>query len=228
MKANFTLWVDAVQSCIQKHIKTGETELLSHAVTLLATHGWERSESSSFGHPALEAVCQRFSVPLEHAGVNLSLVLEEWDDMVEYGKQYLNLVQQDYQTIWWKLYNAVDSKKWSNILSVVELLFCLPMANGHLERVFSQLKLIKNNRRTSFNEDTLDQLLRINLVGPPLADWDATGAIELWWREKKRRVSQKDTGTSSASATAAAQNDKVLQPSSFDWEEWEQWIGADD
>ena len=57
VKANFTLWVDAVQSCIQKRIKTGETELLSHAVTLLATHGWERSESSSFGHPALEAVC---------------------------------------------------------------------------------------------------------------------------------------------------------------------------
>ena len=59
------------------------------------------------------------------------------------------------------------------------------MANGHLERVFSQLKLIKNNHRTSFNENTLDQLLQINLVGPPLADWDATGAIELWWREKK-------------------------------------------
>ena len=44
--------------------------------------------------------------------------------------------------------------------------------------------------------------------------------------EKKRRVSQKDTGTSSASDTAAAQNDKVLQPSSFDWEEWEQCIGV--
>ena len=79
--------------------------------------------------------------------------------MVEYGNQYINLVQQDYQTVWWKLYNAVDSVKWSNVLPVVELLFCLPTANGHLERVFSQLKLIKTNRRTSLKEDTLDQLL---------------------------------------------------------------------
>ena len=48
--------------------------------------------------------------------------------------------------------------------------------------------------------------------------------------EEKKDVSAKKilVYTSSASATAAAQNDKVLQPSSFDWEEWEQWIGADD
>ena len=200
--------------------------MLSHVITLLATHGWERSESPSFGHPALEAVCQRFSLPLEHAHVDLSLILEKWDDMVEYGKQYINLVQQDYQTVWWKPYNAVDSVKWSNVLPVVELLFCLPIANGHLEGVFSQLKLIKTNRRTSLKEDTLDQLLRINLNGPPLADWYGAGAIELWWREKTRRINQKET--SSATSTAAAQNEEVLQSSSFHWEEWEEWIGTDD
>ena len=44
--------------------------------------------------------------------------------------------------------NAIDSKKWSNLLAVVELLFCLPIANGRVERVFSLLKLIKDNQRT--------------------------------------------------------------------------------
>ena len=57
IKNNCTQWVEAVQSCLQKRIKTGEIELLSHAITLLATHGWEHSESPSFGNPALEAVC---------------------------------------------------------------------------------------------------------------------------------------------------------------------------
>ena len=45
---------------------------------------------------------------------------------------------------------------WSNVLAITELLFCLPMANGRLER---QLKLIKNDRGTCLKEDTLDQLL---------------------------------------------------------------------
>ena len=65
------------QSCLQMHIKTGETELLSHAMTLVATQVWEHTESPSFAHPALEAVCERFSLPLEHAGVDISLVLED-------------------------------------------------------------------------------------------------------------------------------------------------------
>ena len=147
---------------------------LTHAITILATHGWQQSESPSFAYAALDSVCQRFCVPLEKANIDLSLIQEEWDDMLEYSKRYLNLVQEDYKVIWWKLFNSMDTKKWTNVLAIVELLFCLPVANGRVERVFSQLKLIKNNRRTCLREDTLDQLLRINVEGPPLSDWDPT------------------------------------------------------
>ncbi len=45
--------------------------------------------------------------------------------MVEYGKTFLNLVQDDYKINWWKLFNSVDASKWSNVLEVIELLFCL-------------------------------------------------------------------------------------------------------
>ena len=95
------------------------------AYTILATHGWQQSESPSFAYSALDSVCQRFSVPLEKANINLSLV-QEWDDMLEYSKRYLNLVQEDYKMIWWKLFNSIDANKWTNILAIVDLLFCLP------------------------------------------------------------------------------------------------------
>ena len=92
-------------------MRSQDTELLTHAMTLLATNGWERSESASFGYAALDTVCERFQVPLENASVDLSLVQEEWasvdlslvqeewDDMVGYEKQYLNLVQEDYKVL---------------------------------------------------------------------------------------------------------------------------------
>ena len=116
-------------------------------VNILFTKGWERSDSTSFGYEALDAIYDRFSASLENPSVNLSAVREEWDDMVDYSKKYLNLVQLDYKVIWWKILNAVDaSHQWSNILPVIELLFCLPMANVHLERVFSQLKLLPQGR----------------------------------------------------------------------------------
>ncbi len=89
------------------------------------------------------AIYEKFRIPLENASVDDSLVQEEWDNMVEYGKTFPNLVQDDYKVNWWKLFNCVDASKWSNVLKVIELLFCLPVSNGHLERAFSQIiKLI--------------------------------------------------------------------------------------
>lgn len=73
----------------------------------------------------------------------------------------------------------------SNILSLVELLFCLPMSNGHVERVFSQLKILKTERRNCLGEDQLDALLRMAAHAPPLSKWDASGAVQYWWNDKK-------------------------------------------
>ena len=78
----------------------------------------------------------------------------------------------------------MDAKTWTNVLAIMELLFSLPVANGQMERILPQLKLIKNNRRTYLWEDTLDQLLSINVEGLPLSDWDLTHAFELWYMEK--------------------------------------------
>ena len=74
LKAHYTQWVDSVESCLQNRVKTGEVELLSHAITILATHGWERTSTPSFAYTALGAVTQCFATPLESAGVDLSQV----------------------------------------------------------------------------------------------------------------------------------------------------------
>ena len=74
-------YVKALEMCLRNRIQPHDTDLLTHAVTILATNGWERSESASFGHTALEAICQRFQIPLEAAPLDVSAVQEEWDDM---------------------------------------------------------------------------------------------------------------------------------------------------
>ena len=213
-------WIEALETCLRNRIRNNEVELLTHAVTLLATNGWERMNSASFGYEALESVCQRFCVPLETANVDCSLVQSEWDDMVDYGKRYLNLVQDDYKINWWKIFNAVDAKKWANVLKVIELLFCLPVSNGHLERVFSQIKLIKNNRRTCLRESTLDQLIRINVEGPPLSEWDSSFALNLWLKEKSRRLNQKETRTPRSTSSTMIPDSSDDEFTLDGWEEW--------
>ena len=106
------------------------------------------------------------------------------------------------------------------MLAVIELLFCLLIANGQLERVFSQLKLIKDNRCTCLGEDTLDHLFSVNVECPPLAEWDASNALELWWREKTRRVDRKDSRLPTTEVRQEEDDDEHFVFSLDDREEW--------
>ena len=57
---HFSSWIDGVTSNLWSRIKAQDIDLLSHSVTILATHGWEWQESTDFGHPALEAIVSKF------------------------------------------------------------------------------------------------------------------------------------------------------------------------
>ena len=217
---------DLVQSCLKERMTSQENELLTHTLNILATQGWARDDDAAFGYLALQYLSERFQVPLQHANVDSAALQGEWDEIVDYAKRYLNIATEENSSIWWKLFNSPTSKDWSNILGLVELLFSLPMSNGHLERVFSQLKIIKTNRRTGLGENRLDSLLRIVTTGPPLSQWDASGAVELWWSDKKRRSVEDSrapptrSGSSSSSMAAEPPEASATRITLEDWESW--------
>ena len=98
-KTHQTEYFEAVDACIKNREKTRETKILAHSITILAIHGWDRSPTPAFAHTALNAVCQCFSTPLESSSIDIFLLQGEWGDMVEYGWQYINLVQDDYSCV---------------------------------------------------------------------------------------------------------------------------------
>ena len=212
-----------IQSCLKSRVKAQSIELLTHTLTILAPKGWEKTNDASFGYEALRHLSTRFSAHLEKAKVDCSALEEEWDDLIDYAKRYLNLVQDEYQVIWWKLFNGVDAKKWSNLLTLVELLFCLPMSNGRVERAFSQLKLIKTERRTCLGEGRLDSLVRIAVDAPPLAKWNASGAVQRWWTDKKRRQG-KDIRAPAKPTTHATTSETIEDQFALSLEDWETWL----
>ena len=220
---NSTTYIESVLTCLHDRLQSqGSTEdqnTFSSALRILATHGWNKTDDASFGYEAVQCLAKRFAEPLQDAQVNCALLQQEWDDLVFYAKQYINLTKDSYRIVWWKLFNSPDAKKW---LALVELIFVLPLSNGAVEQSFSQLKLVKTNRRTALGEDTLDDCLRIKLEGPPLEDWDPTTAVGLWWSDKNRRVDSK--GRSSRSASAAAASDADAQEDQFTCSDWENWF----
>ena len=64
------------------------------------------------------------------------------------------------------------------------------MSNGKVERLFSQLKTIKTEKRSLLSKDHLDDLLLLNSDAVSLKDFNSDDAIDLWWRAKTRRPHQ--------------------------------------
>ena len=115
-------YIDSVLACLHERLKdsSADSTTLTHALKVLATHGWQKTEDASFGVEAIHALAERFAVPLQEAKVNCALLEQEWEDMVYYAKEYINLVQDPYRVVWWKLINSPDATKWTDILTLVE------------------------------------------------------------------------------------------------------------
>ena len=103
---------------------------------------------------AVEYFVSHFREPLEAAGVSLASIQDEIEDAVDYARTYLRIGSESYQKIWYRLHTATDVEKWRNILVLSEFVFSLPFSNGQVERIFSMMKIIKTDRRTSMHTNT--------------------------------------------------------------------------
>ena len=91
--------------------------------------------------------------------------------------------------------------------------------------MFSTLKLIKTDRRSLLGENCLDNLLRIAVDCPPLAQWDAIPAVRLWWKDKQRRQPTHDTRAPPTFKTSSAVTVSESEPAyTFSLEDWDTFI----
>ena len=109
---------------------------------------------------------------------------------MQFVAQFTSLATMDYRAVWWWIIHAPTASEWSNALALVQLLFSLPASNGKLERVFSQMNIIKTNKQSVLSNESLDDLLLLSIEGPPMKEFSPNAAIDLWWKEKLRRPHQ--------------------------------------
>ena len=91
-------------------------------------------------------------------------------------------------------------------------MFTIPISNGHLERCFSHMKILKTNKRSSLGEEKLDGLLQIHFEGPPPNQWSAKSAVQLWWNDKTRRPNRSSKSCSFQSASIILDSEDEEEP----------------
>jgi len=64
-------------------------------------------------------------------------------------------------------------------------------------------------------------LLRIDVEGPPLERWDTSTAMELWYKQKSRRLITSSRTTDHGSKDQPKDKD---DNHSFSLDEWKEWV----
>lgn len=240
-------------TCVTGRLRTrlswSDLQLFRDIIFMLGTQGWQKivdehvdmsdnaegTQQSEDPLDAIDRLVERFRFPLEGAAAEVSEIRGEFETMVEYATQFISLSTMEYQSVWWRLFHAPNSSEWSNVLCLASLLFSLPVSNGKLERAFSQVNLLKNSKRTSLGNDTLNDLLVLNTDKVPLQDFSPEAPIDLWWDAKTRKPShgprkqyKKRTphGQTSVVQTSDTENSKEEEEEDKllldDWDEWMQ------
>ena len=181
---------------------------------------------------SLDRLVERFAIPLQGALADTSKIREEFESVLQYAVHFISLATMDYRSVWWRIFHAPTASEWSNVRILVELLFSLPASNGKLKRVFSQMNVIKTNKRSLLSNQSLDDLLLLSTDSVPLKDFCPDAAIDLWWKDKLRRPNQKkrkqykkhSSTTPSVADSSSSESDSEesdAQPNLLtEWDDW--------
>ena len=225
---------------MRARLEWSDVDLMRSILLFLDTQSWQDSEGSSTDDDrlceiksALLSITDIFRAPLEAKGADLTSILDEIEDIVDYARTYLRIASDSYSKVWYQLYCSPDSTKWPNIMLVSELLLSLPFSTAKVERFFSMLKVIKNERRTNLSCSTLNDLLEVKTEGPTLSNFSADAAVNLWWSDCStgRRVNQKPRKEyrrhKQSSSTVASTSGDSESENELDLDTWDDWFHTD-
>ena len=191
--------IQSVQNALLSRLESNDSCYLDAVSQVLNSEGWERTMESGdadvdFADDHIDKLLEQFSKPLRDAGMKGSdtEVKEEWHGLLHYALKYLTPSSATYLKTWKRIFSSPRcQEEFPNILLLVELVFCFPVSTAKVERLFSHMKRVVSSKRSSLGTDRVESLLRIGQDGPPLKEFDANEAMELWGRSKRRRPGQK-------------------------------------
>ena len=98
---------------------------------------------------AVKRVYDRFSRMDAFSSVTLDEIIDGYIDVVRYGNRYFNLVKTNPLDLWCKLGKISSTVRtdWKGVMLIIELCLCVPFSNATLERFFSHMKLVKNEKK---------------------------------------------------------------------------------
>ncbi|XP_014809464.1 PREDICTED: sperm flagellar protein 2 [Calidris pugnax] len=163
------------------------------ATTIGSFKLWPDKMKQEFGEKEVSVLTKHYEVILEAASVKIGEVETEWSMLkLELYNRFQNI-----QTLTWDTVNSDYSKKYPNILTLVDLILTLPASSAETERGFSQMKLTMMHLHSNLRPESVTDFMIIQMNSPDIKKFDPQKAIHLrnaTW-QRNRRLQGCDTMT---------------------------------
>ena len=101
--------------------------MLRDIILVLATQGLQKLLDEDDTLDSIDKLVENFSYPLTKAGICIERIHNEFENMLQYGCRYIALSTLEYHAVWWRLFHTPVASEWFNALTLVQLLFSLPL-----------------------------------------------------------------------------------------------------
>ncbi|XP_054041768.1 sperm flagellar protein 2 [Rissa tridactyla] len=125
------------------------------ATTIGSFKLWPDKMKQEFGEKEVSVLTKHYEVILEAASVKIGEVETEWNMLkLELYNRFQNI-----QTLTWDSVNSDYSRKYPNILTLVDLILTLPASSAETERGFSQMKLTMMPLHSKLRSESVTDLM---------------------------------------------------------------------
>ena len=149
---------------------------------------------ATYGEKEIATMCDYFAVMLEKVGCQVGKVIQdEWLKLKLYMHNRRNMNTKD---LYKRLFMSSLNEKFSNILTLVEIVLVIPTSSAICERGFSAMARKKSDWRSKLGPEMLDNLMSISINGPPINEYNCASALYRWHNggQRKRRPKFKSDG----------------------------------
>ncbi|KAJ8419121.1 hypothetical protein AAFF_G00006200 [Aldrovandia affinis] len=173
------VYVAAVSECFLPRFGALHQMEPLRCLKILETELWpdDPDELENYGNAELQAFSRHFAKLLALNRVDITKLLEEWEQFKQYRAE--SLASMSSQQIWQNILSR-ERARFPNLQHVIHILHCFPVSSVVLEWGYTAVSRLKAESRGRISIHTLEYLTRIAVEGPEPDVFDPQAAVSLY------------------------------------------------